>query len=258
MGINYKNAKYVAIIALILSLLAIWLLPFDSDAAGKPPETTESQSTESKPERIFDEDEFDSKFMLLASTSDHAVANMLSEHRTEVTTKAAEVEAPSEITITMVEVPAPEPVADEEVAESQTEPETVTESMYHNRYAGIAQSITASDKDILVRLVYHESRGKGGEAVVETVFNRMLDKDFPDTLYDVVYQRNQFEPASGLYSWPINEPDSYAKCEEVVAKVLSADYEPILPSYYLYFNNFEPGSSDYIWLGGNVFYGFPS
>ena len=148
-----------------------------------------------------------------------------------------------------------EPEATEET-ETEVPTQPVKEPDYHNRYAGIVPSISDSDRDILVRLVYHESRGIGGEAVMETVLNRMLDDEFPDTVEGVVYQKNQFEPAKGLYTYPIKEPDSYALCEEVVEKVLSADYEPILPSYYLYFNNFGADSNDYEWHGGNVFYGY--
>ena len=107
-----------------------------------------------------------------------------------------------------------------------------------------------------MRLTYHESRGEGGAAVVETVFNRMLDDEFPDSVYDVVYQKNQFEPAQGLYSWLIKEPEAYANCERIVSEVMDPYYEPVLPSYYLYFNNFGADSDDYCWLGGNVFYGY--
>lgn len=150
-----------------------------------------------------------------------------------------------------------QPEATEET-ETEVPALSVKEPDYHNRYAGIIPSISDSDRDILVRLVYHESRGIGGEAVMETVLNRMLDDEFPDTVEGVVYQKNQFEPAKGLYTYPIKEPDSYALCEEVVEKVLSADYGPILPSYYLYFNNFGADSDDYEWHGGNVFYGYPA
>lgn len=168
--------------------------------------------------------------------------------------QAKEVEAPTETASVISQA---EPEATEET-ETEVPTQPVKEPDYHNRYAGIVPSISDSDRDILVRLVYHESRGIGGEAVMETVLNRMLDDEFPDTVEGVVYQKNQFEPAKGLYTYPIKEPDSYALCEEVVEKVLSADYEPILPSYYLYFNNFGADSNDYEWHGGNVFYGYPA
>ena len=141
-----------------------------------------------------------------------------------------------------------EPTDTDDAGESQPEPSSP--------YAAILNQISADDRDILVRLTYHESRGKGGHAVIETVLNRMLDSRFPNTVQGVVYQKNQFEPAKGLYSWEIKEPEAFAKCKEEVAEVLSSDYQPILPSYYVYFNNFGAGDTeDYCWLGGNVFFG---
>ena len=141
---------------------------------------------------------------------------------------------------------------------SEREPETASEPAPTSPYVALLDRISADDVDILVRLTYHESRGEGGAAVVETVFNRMLDDEFPDSVYDVVYQKNQFEPAQGLYSWPIKEPEAYANCERIVSEVMDPYYEPVLPSYYLYFNNFGADSDDYCWLGGNVFYGYPT
>ena len=157
---------------------------------------------------------------------------------------------------------APEPAESEsEPSESEPEPQAIaaevaTETIRTNRYASIVDTISDDERDMLVRLVYHESRGIGGECVMEVVLNRMLDDEFPSTATDVVYQRNQFSPASGLYTWPINEPDAYALCQDVVDRVLSPDYEPELPSYYLYFNSIGPNSDDYVWRGGNVFYGY--
>lgn len=142
---------------------------------------------------------------------------------------------------------------------AKTESEETTEadsSTATSPYAELVNQLTDEDLDVLTRLVYHESRGNGGKAVIEVVFNRMLDKRFPNTLQGVVYQKNQFEPAPNLYNWPIKEPDAYALCEQEVQELLSPDYTPILPSYYVFFNNFGAGETeDYCWLGGNVFFG---
>ena len=142
------------------------------------------------------------------------------------------------------------------VAPIPAEEESAIEPVSVNRYSDVVPTITDDERDMLARLVYHESRGIGGEYVMEVVLNRMLDDEFPSDVSDVVYQRNQFSPASGLYSYPINEPDAFALCQEIVETVLSPDYQPELPSYYLYFNSIGPNSEDYVWKGGNVFYGY--
>lgn len=153
-------------------------------------------------------------------------------------------------------IPAEEESAEESSTEAPAEEEPAIEPVSVNRYSDVVPTITDDERDMLVRLVYHESRGIGGEYVMEVVLNRMLDDEFPSDVSDVVYQRNQFSPASGLYSYPINEPDAFALCQEIVETVLSPDYQPELPSYYLYFNSIGPNSEDYVWKGGNVFYGY--
>lgn len=151
------------------------------------------------------------------------------------------------------------PVAERSEAtetDNETNQAVETEEVEANRYAAIVGTITDDERDMLTRLVYHESRGDGGEYVMEVVLNRMLDDEFPDDVTDVVYQKNQFSPAQGLYSYPINEPDAFALCQDIVDEVLSPDYQPQLPAYYLYFNSIAPESDDYVWKGGNVFYGY--
>ena len=227
---NYDIFKHFAIAALIFGILILCLAPSHSASSANAKGAEKADVTY--------------EAVILTAKVVDSSANK----------QAQEVEAPTE---TASEINQAQPEATEET-ETEVPTPPVKEPDYHNRYAGIIPSISDSDRDILVRLVYHESRGIGGEAVMETVLNRMLDDEFPDTVEGVVYQKNQFEPAKGLYTYPIKEPDSYALCEEVVEKVLSADYEPILPSYYLYFNNFGADSDDYEWHGGNVFYGYPA
>ena len=122
-------------------------------------------------------------------------------------------------------------------------------------YAGLLSRISAKDRDVLARLTYHESRGNGGKAVVEVVLNRVMDARFPNTVQGVVYQAGQFTPASKLYSAAINEPGAFSTCQRIVDEVLSPNYARVLPGHYLYFNAASPGTGDYRWMGGNVFYG---
>ena len=97
-----------------------------------------------------------------------------------------------------------------EMTEYATEPETaevqtITQAPEIGRYASLVNLISDDDKELLARLIYHESRGVGGEAVCETVSNRMLSDEFPDSVYDVINQ-NASMPRSterqlGMWMW---------------------------------------------------------
>ena len=53
--------------------------------------------------------------------------------------------------------------------------------------------LTDEEVELLARILWLEARGEceeGQEAVVEVVFNRMASDRFPDTLYEVLSQRN--------------------------------------------------------------------
>lgn len=66
------------------------------------------------------------------------------------------------------------------------------------------------EKELLERLVEAEAGGEpfeGKLAVVTVVINRINSSSFPNTLYDVVFQKNQFTPAAngGLNKIPSEE-----------------------------------------------------
>lgn len=65
-------------------------------------------------------------------------------------------------------------------------------------YNQISDNITDSERDMLAKLVFLEARDQsflGQRAVIEVVFNRVLSDEFPNTITDVIYQKNQFTPA---------------------------------------------------------------
>ncbi|MCE7792912.1 cell wall hydrolase [Salipaludibacillus sp. CUR1] len=72
--------------------------------------------------------------------------------------------------------------------------------------------LSASERDLLERLVHAETRGQdyeGKVAVAEVVFNRVDSDDFPDTVRDVIMQNRQFSPvANGAIN---NNPSSKTK-----------------------------------------------
>lgn len=60
---------------------------------------------------------------------------------------------------------------------------------------GTQLKISKSDIDLMAKLVYCESRGepfKGKVAVASVVLNRVMSPKFPNTITDVVFQKNAF------------------------------------------------------------------
>lgn len=113
-----------------------------------------------------------------------------------------------------------EPLETEEVTEP-TEPEFV--SFY---------SYTEEELDLLARLVYSESGGESYDTklrVASVVMNRVVDPNFPNTIREVIYQKNQFSvtflKVNGVVM--IDRPadaESYQAAKEIL------DYGSILPS----------------------------
>lgn len=76
-----------------------------------------------------------------------------------------------------------------ETEESVVEAEAET-TEYNNRWN---ITLTEEEIDLLARIVWLESCGEpveGQQAVVEVIFNRMASELYPDTLYDVLSQKN--------------------------------------------------------------------
>jgi N-acetylmuramoyl-L-alanine amidase len=61
----------------------------------------------------------------------------------------------------------------------------------------IPHVMNESDKELLARLVHAEAKGepyRGKVAVAGVVLNRLDSGEFPDSVRDVIYQKNQFSP----------------------------------------------------------------
>lgn len=61
------------------------------------------------------------------------------------------------------------------------------------KYSAI--TVTEADYELLAKIVYLEARGEsaeGQQAVIEVIFNRVLDTRFPDTIEGVIYAPGQF------------------------------------------------------------------
>ena len=76
-------------------------------------------------------------------------------------------------------IPEPEPIV--EVIPEPVEPE----------FEGVSEK----DIELIALVTMAEAEGeceKGKRLVIDTILNRVDSKHFPDTVYDVVYQKNQF------------------------------------------------------------------
>ena len=167
----------------------------------------------------------------------------------------AETEAETEVETEIVVFDAPKYAAEHEVVEV-AEVVEVKESAPLFYGAGRYASITLTDEqnELMARLIYHECRGIGGAAVAETVFNRKLSSEFPNTIEDVIYAKNAFSPSGILWTASIDEPEALERCREIPREVLNSDTYLLPSTDYCYFHAGHatlPGDYEY---GGNVFY----
>lgn len=123
-----------------------------------------------------------------------------------------------------------------------------------NRYASLV--FNEGDRDLLALLTFHETRGYGddGYGVVETVLNRCNDSRFPDTVYEVINQEDQYISSADLWAQDIDSPEALAHCYEIVDDILN-NHHYVLPDYYVWYNSIAPDNyDDYMFFGlGNYF-----
>lgn len=101
------------------------------------------------------------------------------------------------------------------------------------------------EKEILYRIVEAEATDKSVElkmAVAATIYNRIESGDFPDTVYEVVFQKYQFTPTSDgrYYSVEVTKETIYA-VEESYNKGFKNGKS-------LYFEALRDGDSNKAWF----------
>lgn len=107
---------------------------------------------------------------------------------------------------------------------------------------GDSLTLTNKEKNLLARLVHAEAEGEpfeGKVAVATVVLNRVEHKQFPDTIKDVIYEKNAFEP---VQNGSINEPADKEAHKAVKEALVEQDQNDEL----LYFYNPETATSDWI------------
>lgn len=111
-------------------------------------------------------------------------------------------------------------------------------------------NLTDSEKDLLAKILYLEAGGEsatGQRAVVEVIFNRMLDDRFPDSLAEVIYAKNQFASVKAL---------SLAKPTQTqydIIDIVLRESEPVLPANVVYFATTPINGVLYERIGGHCF-----
>ncbi len=113
-------------------------------------------------------------------------------------------------------------------------------------------SLTKEEIDLLAKIVWLESRGEpevGQEAVVEVVLNRIASDKYPNTLYDVLSQKNPVQ----FSSWKSRESAAPTEKEyQSIQNVLNGNTN-ILRDDTLYFST-EPLTSRLdVRIGGHSF-----
>lgn len=125
--------------------------------------------------------------------------------------------------------------------ESQVSPKTKT--------VKVKKPVVDKDTYLLAQIIHAEAKGEsylGKLAVGNVVLNRIKAKEFPDTVRDVVFQRNQFSPVldGSIYNKPNKEALNAAKELKKGRRVLTNDV--------LYFYNPQTSTSSWIFTRTTV------
>lgn len=101
--------------------------------------------------------------------------------------------------------------------------------------------------DLLARIIQAEANGEpfeGKVAVGQVVLNRVKNDNFPDTIYEVIYQPRQFQPVmNGMIDKKANEESLKAAKEALAGKDKVSDalyfYNPEIAASQEWFNTLE-------------------
>lgn len=131
----------------------------------------------------------------------------------------------------------------------QTEPE-----LTENLYDCVAMGMTSEEFRILEQIVALEAQDEpyeGQKAVVEVILNRVLSPEFPDSVYGVLSQKNQFTSWKYLDN-PYNTPGQSEKnaIDEVIRK---GNKNTVLPEDYVFFSTEKVNGTDFIKIGNHQF-----
>lgn len=136
-----------------------------------------------------------------------------------------------------------------ETVEAEVTFEETEEVAYENRW-GI--QLTEEEIELLAKILWVEARGEseaGQEAVVEVIFNRMVSEDFPDTLYDVLSQKNPTQFAS----WKLRDTAEPTEKEYASIYAVLTGKTSIVKSDTVYFATKKLTRNVDLKIGGHYF-----
>lgn len=111
------------------------------------------------------------------------------------------------------------------------------------------------DRYLLANLIYCEAGGEiyaGKLAVGAVVINRLLNGAFPNTIYGVIYQKNQFSPVgSGRYALALAQNRATASCYRAADEAMSGATNV---GGCLFFRTPTPSKTPVYVIGGHIFY----
>jgi len=109
-----------------------------------------------------------------------------------------------------------------------------------------SSTISAAEKDLMARLVAAEAKGEpyaGKVAVATVILNRLDNKDFPDSIKDVIYQKdNGYYAFTPVQNGTINDSADADSKKAVTEAIASRG----LGQGSLYFYNPKTSTSDWI------------
>ena len=129
-----------------------------------------------------------------------------------------------------------------------------------NKYSRVLEEATDEEVDELCRILYLECRGEpfsGKVACVETIFNRVLSEDWPDTIHEVLSQAGQFATYRRIdRAYEIKESNSEVAQAEICRAIMQV-YEnglTVLPNeHYVYFDTRGINGKSHIKVGNQYF-----
>jgi len=127
--------------------------------------------------------------------------------------------------------------------------EEAEEEICKNRW-GI--QLTEEEIDLLAKILWVEARGEselGQEAVVEVILNRIISEEFPDTLYDVLSQKNPTQFAS----WKLRDKAEPTEKEYASIHAVLEGETAVLKEDTIYFATKKLTRNLDVQIGGHYF-----
>lgn len=107
-----------------------------------------------------------------------------------------------------------------------TEPKQSSEAVSYESRQTIG--MTQKEADLLLRLAQAEAGNQGSDGmwlVMSVVINRVNDEDFPDSIFDVIYEPHQFATVT---SGAIDNIEVSYESHEALARIESGDVQPMI------------------------------